>query len=83
MTQITLSVDEAIIAKVEQIAAARGTSVSVIFSEYVQTLDDKGARGIEIGPLTRQASGIIKLPPDKDYKELVAEAIKEKHGHSE
>jgi len=35
---------------------------------------------IEIGPVTRQLTGIVQAPPDKDYKELIAEAIEEKHG---
>ena len=32
-----------------------------------------------IGPLTRKLSGIIELPPGKDYKELVEEALAHKY----
>jgi len=34
----------------------------------------------EFGPLTRKALGIGQAPPDKDYKDLITEALLEKYG---
>jgi len=33
-----------------------------------------------LGPLTRKATGIVKLPPGKTDRELLEEALVEKHG---
>jgi hypothetical protein len=35
---------------------------------------------IPVGPLARQASGIIKLPPGKTDREVLEEALLEKYG---
>ena len=80
MTKLTLSVDEAVVEKAKEIAAANGTSVSAMFSQFVQALATPRRRRRKIGPLTRKVSGLVKLPPDKDYKELVTEALRDKYG---
>ena len=83
MTKLTLSVDEAVVAKAKQIAEANGTSVSAMFSQFVQSMADQGTPPGGIGPLTRKLSGIAKLPADKDYKELLTDALMDKHGIAE
>lgn len=82
MTKLTLSIDEAVVAKAKQIADANNTSVSAMFSQFVQSLAAPRKRPAKIGPLTRKLSGIVKLPPNKDYKELLVEALMERHGIS-
>jgi len=83
MTKLTLSVDEAVVAKAKQIAEANGTSVSAMFSRFVQSMGAQRRRPGKIGPLTRKASGLVGLPPDKDYEELLTEALMDRHGISE
>lgn len=83
MTKLTLSIDEALVEKAKQIAEANNTSVSAMFSQFVQSMADRSSRPGKIGPLTRKLSGVISLPPGKDYKELLAEALMDKYGTSE
>jgi hypothetical protein len=83
VTKLTLSVDEAVVKQAKQIAQANGTSVSAMFSQFVRSMAGSRRRPTKIGPLTRKLSGIVKLPPDKDYKELLTEALMEKYGITE
>lgn len=80
MTKLTLSVEEAVVEKAKRIAKANETSVSAMFSQFVEVVAARHTRRAKVGPLTRKLSGIIKLPPGKDYKELLTEALMDKHG---
>lgn len=80
MTKLTLSVDEAVVEKAKQVAEANGTSVSAMFSRFVQSLSAPRGQPATIGPLTRKLSGIVKLPPDKDDRELLTDALADKYG---
>ena len=79
MTKLTLSVEEDVVEKAKQIAEANQTSVSAMFSQFVESIAGGRARRPKIGPLTRKATGIAKLPPGKDYKEVLADALMEKY----
>ena len=83
MTKLTLSVEKEVAEKAKEIAAANGTSVSSMFSRFVQSMAGARKRPRKVGPLTRKASGLVKLPPDKDYKELLTEALMERYGLKE
>lgn len=81
MTKITLSVTEDTRDKARRVAAREGTSVSSMFSRFVQAMaqhrrDDE----IPIGPVTRSLSRIIKLPKGKTWEDVREEAMIEKHG---
>lgn len=80
MTKLTLSMDEAVVAKAKEIAHAQGTSVSAMVSNIVRSMATGRTRQIKLGPITRRATGLVKLPPDKDYKKLIEEALMEKYG---
>lgn len=80
MTKLTLSVEEAVVEKAKQIAEANKTSVSAMFSQFVRSMTAQRSRPARIGPLTRKLSGVVKLPPGKGYKELLAEALADKYG---
>lgn len=79
MTKLTLSMDEATVAKAKQIADANHTSVSAMFSQFVESMAARRARPANIGPLTRKLSGIVKMPAGKDYKDLLTEALMDKY----
>jgi len=83
MTKLTLSIDEAVVDKAKRIAQANKTSVSALFSQFVESMAGQRARRARIGPLTRKLSGILELPPEKDYKELLTEALMDKYGIAE
>ena len=79
MTKLTLSIEPSVVEKAKQMAAANNTSVSAMFSQFVESASTQRGRRPKIGPLTRKLSGIIELPPGKDYKKLVEEALVDKY----
>ena len=81
MTKLTLSIDKAVVRKAKRIAEANNTSVSAMFSQFVESMATRRARPARIGPLTRKLSGIMKLPADKDYKDLLTDALMDKYDH--
>lgn len=83
MTKLTLSIDETVVEQAKQIADANKTSVSAMFSQFVQSMAGRRSRPNKIGPLTRKLSGIVKLPANKGYKELLTEALVDKYGVGE
>ena len=80
MAKLTLHLDQAIVEKAKQLAKANHTSVSAMFSRFVQSMAAVPPQPAKIGPLTRRLSGIIKLPPGKEYKVLRTEDLMAKHG---
>ena len=86
MPKLTLSADKAVIERAKQLADERGTSVSAMFSQFVESLSSESAPSGEdstaqpIGPLTRKALGLIKLPKGKSDRELTEEALMERYG---
>lgn len=91
LTKLTLSADPKLIREAKKMARKRGSSLSSIVSGLLrdmlqtqrhQTLLAKD-KPFEIGPLTRQLSGLIKLTPEdavKTDRELIEQAIAERHG---
>jgi hypothetical protein len=80
VTKLTLSIEEAVVEKAKRIAEANQTSVSAMFSQFVQSAAVQPKRRAKVGPLTRKLSGIVALPRGKDYKEALTEALMDKHG---
>ncbi len=81
--KLTLSVDEETIRQAKQIAAEEGTSVSAMFSRLVQAMAHEPGKQIEIGPITRRATGLVELPSDKTDRERLQEALEKKYGMRE
>jgi hypothetical protein len=79
MMRLTLSVDASVIEKAKRMAKANGTSVSAMFSHFIESVATPRRRRPKIGPLTRELSGMIALPPDKDYRRLLDDALTHKH----
>ena len=79
MTKLTLSIEPSVVEKAKQMAEANNTSVSAMFTRFVESASADRRQRPKIGPLTRKLSGIIELPPGKSYKELVEEALADKY----
>jgi hypothetical protein len=79
MDKLTLSVEGPVVRRAKQIAEANGTSVSAMFSQFVEAMGWQNERPDKIGPLTRKLSGLIKTRRGKRYKELLADALMEKY----
>ena len=83
MPKLTLNADAEIIEKAKRLADARGVSVSAMFSQFVDSLAREEGKGEErLGPLTRKAIGLVKLPSDRTDRELIEEAMAERFGES-
>jgi hypothetical protein len=79
MKKLTLSMDEEVIAEAKRLAAESGTSVSAMFSRLVRSMAARPQTKMPIGPITRRATGLVKLPPRKTDRKLVEEALEEKY----
>ena len=80
-TKLTLSADSHLVRQAKRLAKKRNTSVSAMFARYVENLtrdytDELGA----VGPVTRRASGLVRLPKGISDKELLEKAAAAKHG---
>jgi hypothetical protein len=80
MTKLTLSIEPAVVEKAKQMAEANKTSVSAMFSQFVESAAAPRTRRRKVGPLTRKVSGAIELPRGKDYKNLLEDALADKYG---
>lgn len=79
MAKLTLSIDERLIAKAKRLAAQKHTSVSELFSQFIETITGKKARTVDPGPLTRKLSGIVPTMTDKEYKNIIADELTKKY----
>lgn len=81
MPKLTLSIDRAAIDKARQLAKERGMSVSALFRQFIERESEKReAARKQRPPLTREALGLVKLPSDKPYRELIEESLAERYG---
>ena len=82
-TKLTLSADEQVIEDAKQIARELNTSVSALFSNYICSLKQRQATTLNVDslpPLTGRALGMVNLPREKTDREMLEDALNEKHG---
>jgi len=81
MPKLTLSADKDVIQKAKQLAQERGTSVSAMFSRFVESVaTGADPKRLKPGPMTRKAIGLAKLPSNKTDRQLIEEALAERFG---
>ena len=79
--KLTLSANADLIADAKIVAAQRKTSVSAMVSGFLRSVSrPEAAASLSLGPITRRASGIIKLPPGRSDKDLLGDALATKYG---
>ncbi len=74
MPKLTLSADKDVIEKAKRLAEERGTSVSAMFSQFVDTVSSPRQRR-RPAPITRRLRGLAKVSPKKSDRELFERAI--------
>ena len=79
MTKLTLSADDELVAQAKQLAAESGTSLSSMFTRFVQAALRERSRFEEPGPVTRRATGLVTLPSDRTDREIIEEALTERY----
>lgn len=77
--QLTLSADEDTVRRLEELAAEQNTDVNSFITRVLDLLSRRDWRREEVAPAVRQATGLATGLPDRPYKELLEEAIWEKH----
>lgn len=80
MKKLTLSAEPEIIENAREIAEQTGTSVSSMFERFVRLMTEQRHTSRPLGTITRKASGLISLPRGKSDRQLIEDALLEKHG---
>ena len=78
-TKLTLNVDKNVIEQAKEYAKSHKISLSRLIESYLSSLNDKKDKEIEITPLVKSLSGVIKLENDFDYKESYTNYLIEKY----
>jgi hypothetical protein len=78
-TKLTLNLDKKVIEKAKEYAKSHKISLSRLIESYLSSLDAKKDRDIEITPLVKSLSGVIKLENDFDYKKSYTDHLIEKY----
>jgi hypothetical protein len=82
MYKFTLSIEKEIAGQAKKLASEQNTSVSAMFSQWIQAVASGSKHKISLGRITRQVSGVIQLPDGKSEKDILAETLEEKYGIS-
>lgn len=80
--KLTLSADEEVVRKARRLARKENTSISAMFSRFIliKSGRERPTREERLGPLTRKALGLCRLPPGASYRKVLEEALVEKYG---
>ena len=80
--KLTLTADERVIRKAKRLAARHGTSVSAMFVRMVHSMTEEAPASEDVpeNSIAAGASGFIRLPKGKKPRDVLTEALMEKHG---
>ena len=82
-TKLTLSAPEDVIKDAKRIAAENKTSVSAMFTRLLSAVAQPDVdREVSLGPVTLQATGLVKLPRKRTERQLLEDALEDKYGRS-
>ncbi len=82
ITKLTLRLDENVIERAKEYAQCQQLSLSKLVENYLGSLTSKSPKpsdDIEITPLVKSLSGVIKLPSDYEYKKEYGDYLTEKY----
>jgi hypothetical protein len=81
-TKLTLNIDQMVIETAKKYAKHQKMSVSKLVEEYLSSIsspaNEKAGRD-SLGPITKELVGIINVKGKINYKELLTDALIEKH----
>ena len=79
-TVLTLDIDQKVAEKAEIYAKYSKKTISQLVEEYLITISSgKNEENIQLGPITSQLAGIIEMDNIVNHKDLLADALMEKH----
>ena len=80
MAKLTLSADKELIRQAKKLAAENGTSVSALFANLLRAMGRTSGVQEPPAPLTRRATGLIRLPSGAGDERLLEDALAAKYG---
>jgi len=78
-TKLTIKLDGNVIFRAKKYARNRKTSLSKMIEHYLDAVTKPDIGDLEITPLVKSLSGVIKLPAEYDYKKDYAEFLTQKY----
>jgi hypothetical protein len=75
MKKLTLSAEPDVVDMARKLAAARGTSISAMFSQFIRALADKPHAAGKVGPTTRRMTGVAKPRRGKTDRRVLEDAL--------
>jgi len=82
-TKLTLSAPEDVIKEAKRIAAKNKTSVSAMFTRLLSAVAQSDLeRDVSLGPVTLEATGILRLPRKRTERQLLEDALEDKYGRN-
>jgi hypothetical protein len=80
VTKLTLSAEKEVIRQAKKLAAENGTTVSALFSNIIRAMGRTSGGQEPPAPLTRKATGLIRLLPGAEDESLLEDALAAKYG---
>jgi hypothetical protein len=78
-TKLTLNVDKDVIEQAKEYAKSHKISLSRLIESYLSSLITKNDMEMEITPLVKSLSGVIRLENDFNYRESYTDYLIEKY----
>jgi hypothetical protein len=80
MTKLTLSADRDLVEEAKKLAEEEGTSLSALFSRLLRAMTAGRTSQEPVAPLTRKATGLVRLPRAESDELLLEDALARKYG---
>jgi hypothetical protein len=78
-TKLTIKLDDDVITRAKRYAQNRRTSLSKMIESFLDSVTKNEPDDIEITPLVKSLSGVIKVPENFDYKKERTEYLIKKY----
>jgi len=80
MTKLTLSADRNLVLEAKKLSRREGTSLSSMVTRFLQSVLAERSQAVPAGPITQRATGLIRLPAGRSDRELLSDALADRHG---
>ena len=78
-TKLTIKLDEGVINRAKRYARHRRTSLSRLIESYLDSVTTEEPDDLEITPLVKSLSGVIRVSEDFDYKKERSDYLNRKY----
>ena len=78
-TKLTVRLDSEVIDRAKLYARGHNISISRMIESYLDSVTKPQSKEIEITPLVKSLSGVVKISADFDYKKELGDYLAEKY----